>query len=68
MVVSGQRHVPADLPAGKSPSTPCTVGLFDPRACLDDLEKQYTLVFLSGFEPRTFHPVASRIHIVGVNE
>jgi hypothetical protein len=40
MGVNGQLHTSAALPEGKSPSTPYTIGWVDPRACLDDLEKE----------------------------
>jgi len=54
MEVSGQRHAPADLPAGKGICTHCTKGWVSPTADLDANIKP------PGFEPNTLQPVTSR--------
>jgi hypothetical protein len=60
--VSGQLHVPAVLPPGKSPGTHFIGGCVDPRAGLDDMEK-WKILTLPGLElppPMVVQPVASR--------
>jgi hypothetical protein len=65
-VVSGQLHVPAALPRGKSPPPPPDIhwigSWVDRRAGLDDVEKRKFLI-LPGFELRPLglvEPVSSR--------
>jgi hypothetical protein len=38
--VSGQLHAPVALPRERAPGTHCIGGWVDPRAGLDDMEKQ----------------------------
>ena len=46
MGVGGQRHSPAALPLGKSPSTHCIEGLVGPRAGLDAKYKKSRILLL----------------------
>jgi len=55
--VRGQRHAPAAIYTRERPSTHCTGGWVDPSAGLDRCGKSRPP---PGFDPRTFHPVASR--------
>jgi hypothetical protein len=60
--VSGQLHVPAALPPGKSPGTHFIGGWVDPRVGLDYMEK-WKFFTLPGLElplPLVVQPVASR--------
>jgi hypothetical protein len=56
MVVGGQRHAPAALPAGRDPVHIVQEARVGPRAVLDGCGKCFT----PGFDPRTVQPVASR--------
>jgi hypothetical protein len=47
--VSGQLHVPAASPPGRSPGTHFIEGWVDPRAGLDDMEK-WKFLTLPGLE------------------
>jgi hypothetical protein len=63
MWVGGQRHAPPALPPGKRPDTHCIGGWVGPRAGLDGCGKSRPP---PGFDPRTFHPVASSYTDCGI--
>jgi hypothetical protein len=57
MELSGQRHAPASLTAGKRPGTDCVGGLSGPQVLSGRVRKIFPL---QGFDPLTVQPVASR--------
>ena len=57
MGVSGQRHAPAALPAGKRPGTHCLGGWVASRSGMDWCRKSR---LPPGFDPRIVQPVARR--------
>jgi hypothetical protein len=57
MAVDGQRHTPAALPPGKSPTTHCTGDWLGLGAGLEGWGKCRPQL---GFEPQTFQPALSR--------
>ena len=57
MGVGDQHHAPAALPPRKTPGTHCTRGCVGPTAGLDGCRISRPL---SGFDPRTVQPAASR--------